>query len=205
MRLLTAARMWQAQIGWRLQLCGKVCVSLHSDNNETPSKKSKMDQDSAKAIIAIVCSNQKLGCVSQDGSLPEPTVGLTDVRRSTLKKNGKWSPRTHLELKFSKTADRFINIREQMWTSLGVFQGGHKHPRNPNGLTFEIRDPNHTLGAEDVNSTPHRALHTQTFSRVMSHTQTLWSDFPPFPLPQHVPFLLYPSHSVEPCDPRTGR
>ena len=38
----------------------------------------------------------------------------------------------------------------------------------------------------------------------MSHAQSLWSDFPPFPLSQHVPSLLFPSHSVEPCDPRTG-
>ena len=39
----------------------------------------------------------------------------------------------------------------------------------------------------------------------MSHAQALWSDFPPFPLPQQVPSLQNPSHSVEhPCAPRTG-
>ena len=39
---------------------------------------------------------------------------------------------------------------------------------------------------------------------VMSRAPSLWSHFPPFPLPQHVPSLLFPSHSiVEPCDPRT--
>ena len=38
----------------------------------------------------------------------------------------------------------------------------------------------------------------------MIDAQSLWSEFPPFPLPQHVPSLLYPSHSAEqPHDPRT--
>ena len=38
----------------------------------------------------------------------------------------------------------------------------------------------------------------------MSQSQSFWCDFPPFPLPQHSPSLLYPSHSDEqPHDPRT--
>ena len=37
------------------------------------------------------------------------------------------------------------------------------------------------------------------------NAQSLWSDFPPFPLPQHIPSLLFPSHSAEqPHHPRTG-
>ena len=34
-------------------------------------------------------------------------------------------------------------------------------------------------------------------SCVMSQAQSLWSDFPPCPLPQHIPSLLYRSHSDE--------
>ena len=48
-------------------------------------------------------------------------------------------------------------------------------------------------------------LHSRSSSsRVMSHAQSLWSDFPLFPLPQYVSSLLHPSHSEESCDPRRG-
>ena len=90
-----------------------------------------------------------MGCASQDVELPEQTVGRTDVRRSILKRNGKRSPRAYLELKDTKTADRFIKHRAQLGPSLGVIQGGHKHHRHPNAPTFENVDPNNTLWADD--------------------------------------------------------
>ena len=74
---------------------------------------------SDKSTVAFVRSSQKSGCVSQDVELLEPTVGPANVRRSTLKKSGNISPRSHLELKYTKVAERFINIREQLGPSLG--------------------------------------------------------------------------------------
>ena len=44
-----------------------------------------------------------------------------------------------------------------------------------------------------------------SFSRIVSHAHSLRSDLPPFPPPQHIPSLLYHSHSGEqPLDPRTA-
>ena len=48
--------------------------------NEAPRQKSKKDQNYETATVAIVRSNHKLGCVSQDVELPEPMGRLTDVR-----------------------------------------------------------------------------------------------------------------------------
>ena len=43
---------------------------------------------------------------------------------------------------------------------------------------------------------------SSSFSRIMSHSHSSWSDLPPFLLPQHIPSL---SHSDEqPLDPRTA-
>ena len=36
-----------------------------------------------------------------------------------------------------------------------------------------------------------------SLSRIMCHSHSSCSDLPPFPLPQHSPSLLYPSHSDE--------
>ena len=44
---------------------------------------------------------------------------------------------------------RFINIREQVWTTSGRSPGGPKRHRNPNTPTFADRDPNDALWAED--------------------------------------------------------
>ena len=57
---------------------GERCASLHSDN-EAPSMTSNNDQKSGTAADAIVRSDQRLGCVSQDLELPEQTVGPTNV------------------------------------------------------------------------------------------------------------------------------
>ena len=81
--------------------------------------------------------------------LPEPTVRPTNVRRPILKKSRERFPRTHLELKFTNTSQRFIQIRGQLGPSLGVIQGGATHLRRSNAPTFADRDPNYTLWAED--------------------------------------------------------
>ena len=77
-----------------------------------------------KATLAIVRSNQQLCFVSQDVELPEQPVGLTNVRRSILKKSCKRSPRAYLELKHTKTAYRFVEIREELsrvdWNIIGT-------------------------------------------------------------------------------------
>ena len=79
------------------------------------------------------------------------TVGPTNVRRSILKKSGKRSPRVHLELKHKKTAERFINIREQLGPISGNYPGwGALSPLKPNAPTFAGRDPNNTLWAEEM-------------------------------------------------------
>ena len=124
---------------------------LHSDNNDALSKKWEQDKNFEKATIALVRSNQKLGCISQDVELPRQTVGPANVRRSIPKKSGKRSPKVHLELKYTKTAERFIDIREQLGPSLAVIVGGAKHHRNHNAPTFADRDPEiqTTLWAED--------------------------------------------------------
>ena len=109
----------------------KRCASLHSDNNEAPTKKSKKDQRSGKATIAIFHNNQKLGCASQDDELPEQTVGPSNVRQS-IPKSGKRSPRAHLSLKYTKTS---------AWVDRNII--------NPNAPTLADRDPNNTLWAED--------------------------------------------------------
>ena len=62
---------------------GETCAFLHIDN-EAPQKKSKKDQKSGNATVAIVRSNQKLRCVSPDVELPKQMVGRTDVGRSIL-------------------------------------------------------------------------------------------------------------------------
>ena len=75
---------------------------------------------SDKSTVAFVRSSQKSGCVSQDVELLEPTVGPANVRRSTLKKSGKISPRSHLELKYTKAAERsstFGNSWDHLWGS----------------------------------------------------------------------------------------
>ena len=75
---------------------GKMCTS--SNNSEAPSKKNrKITQTLSKRLIAIVRSDQKLGCVSQDVELPEQAVGLPNGRRSILTESGKRSPRAQLE------------------------------------------------------------------------------------------------------------
>ena len=66
-------------------------------------------------------SIQKLVCVSQD--MPEPTVGLANVRRFILKKSGKMFPRAHLKLRHTKSAKHFFNILEQLRPSLGGSAG----------------------------------------------------------------------------------
>ena len=64
--------------------------------------------------------------VSQDVELPTSTVGFTNESRSILKKNGKRSPRAHLDFKCTKTADRFNKVQEQSEPSLGVIQDNVK-------------------------------------------------------------------------------
>ena len=76
-------------------------------------------------------------------------LGPTNVRGAILKKNGKISPKAHLQLYYTKTAELFINIPEQFRPSLGIIQGGSKHHRNPNAPAFADRDPHSTLWAED--------------------------------------------------------
>ena len=74
-----------------------------------------------KTTIAILRSNHKMGCVSQDVELPAQAVGPTNLRQSILKKSGKRSPRAHLEIKCTKTVERSINFREQVGPSLSEF------------------------------------------------------------------------------------
>ena len=119
-----------------------MCVSSLRQQRSA-KRKVETDSKSDKATVAIVRSAQKLGCVSQDVELPEPTVELANVRRSILKKSGKRSPRAHLELKYTKTAEQFIKLREQVGPSLGVIQGGAAH--HP---TFAYRNPTYMLWAE---------------------------------------------------------
>ena len=93
--------------------CGDNFAFLHSENSEAPSKKTKIDSNADKATLANVRSFQKFGCVSQDlESLPQPSVGPTNVRRSILKKSSKISRRAHLKLRYNtKTAEHFIKLR----------------------------------------------------------------------------------------------
>ena len=113
---------------------GRMCASLHP-HTKAPSKKPKKDQTSKKATIGIARSRPKLGWVSQDVELPEPTVGITNKIRYILKKNSNTSPRA---LKYTATAESFIKNREHLGRSHG----------NPDAPTFENRDLNNTLEAE---------------------------------------------------------
>ena len=82
--------------------------------------------------LASVRSNQKLDCVSEDVKLPEQTVGLTNVRPSILQRSGRRSPRAHLEIKYTKNAERLMNLSSNI---LGIIQGVPKHHRNSNPHT----------------------------------------------------------------------
>ena len=125
-------------------------------NNEAPSKKSKKKQKSGKATFAMktqptVGFAERTWRTKLHSSKRSRTNGLgpTNVRQSILKKNGNRSPRAHLELKIPKTAERYINIQEQLGTLSGSYpsRGGPKHRGNPNGPTFADRDPKqHVLG-----------------------------------------------------------
>ena len=98
----------------------------------------------------LVRSNQKLDSASQVVDLPEHTVGPASLRRTILKKSGKGSPREYLEVKFSKTAARFIKIQEQLGPSFGSHPGWTQtHHRNPTRLRLRQRQSNNTLWAED--------------------------------------------------------
>ena len=89
------------------------------------------------AIIAIGRSDQKLRCVSQDVELPEQTVGLTTESRSIPKRNGKRSPRAHLELEYTKTAESHKSTFGNNCTISASYPGWLKNHRNPNARTFE--------------------------------------------------------------------
>ena len=108
------------------------------DNSEAPNKKSKKGN----------CTQQSETVLCIPGRRIARTIG--NVRRSILKKSGKGPRRAHLELNYTKTAEGFINIREQQGPSLGVIQGGRLlHHRSANAPAFADRDPNYTLWAED--------------------------------------------------------
>ena len=107
----------------------KRCASLHSDNNEAPTKKSKKDQRSGKATIAIFHNNQKLGCASQDDELPEQTVGPSNVRQS-IPKSGKRSPR----------AQSFTQIHKNF------SMGGPKHHQPQRAYACRQRSKQHVVG-----------------------------------------------------------
>ena len=53
------------------------------------------------------------------------------------------------KLKYTNTAERIINIREQVGPPLELSTVGPKYHRNPNTPTFADRDPNNKLWAED--------------------------------------------------------
>ena len=65
---------------------GETCAFLHSKNSDPPNKTSNKDSKSGQALVASVRSTQKLCCVSQDVKLSIYMVGLTNARRSPLKK-----------------------------------------------------------------------------------------------------------------------
>ena len=61
---------------------------------------------------------------SQDVELQGHTLGLTNVRRSLPEEERQYiSESTFLTSKDTRTADRFINIREELGSTLGAFQG----------------------------------------------------------------------------------
>ena len=102
-----------------------MCAFLHSDKSKTPNKISKKRiRNPTKRLLQFYAVHRKLGCVSQDIELPEQTVGPTNARGSILKNNEKRSPRAHLDLKYTKTAERLTNIGEQVGPCLEVVQGG---------------------------------------------------------------------------------
>ena len=144
-RLLASARKCQAQDGWRLQSLGNECVSSSRQWSamqeiEKGPEIWKSDWCKLYAVIKtlVVCE------------LPQHTVGPADVRRFILKKNGKTSPRTHVGLKYTKTAEIFINIREQLGPSLGEIQGGQTASQSQR---IENRVPNNTpCGPDDARS-----------------------------------------------------
>ena len=96
---------------------GETCAVLHSDI-EAPNKKSKRDQKSEKATVATVRGNQIFVLCITGRRSARTNVWATDVRRTILKKRGGISRTAHLELKFSKIAERFVNIREDWGPSL---------------------------------------------------------------------------------------
>ena len=101
-----------------VEKCVCVCFLIHMLKRQARSRKST--RNLKNTTIAIVSSNQKSGCASQNVELPEQTVGLTNENRSILKETGKRSPRAHLKLKYTKTADRFFKLREQLGPSRAV-------------------------------------------------------------------------------------
>ena len=106
----------------------------------------KRTRNLEERLVQTVRSDQNFGCV---WIATTHTVGLADVRRFILKKNGKTSPRTHVELKYTKTAEIFINIREQLGPSLGEIQGLTQTASQSQRI--ENRGPNNTLcGADDA-------------------------------------------------------
>ena len=124
---------------------GENSAFLHSDVGEAPNKISKKDSKSDKRLLQFYAVHRELGCVSQDIELTEQTVGPTNARGSILKNNDKRCPRAHLDLKYTKTAERLTNIGEQVGPCLEVLQGGTPHHPSSNAPTFADRDPNWTL------------------------------------------------------------
>ena len=127
---------------------GEKCAFLYSDNSDAPTKKFfGKTQNPTKQLLRLYAAFRSRGCVSRDvESLPDAAVGPTNVIRSILKKNGKRCPKAHLSLRFTRTAEHFINIREQLGPSPGVIQGGAPHHRSPNAPTFANRDPIFAVG-----------------------------------------------------------
>ena len=89
------------------QTTGMNMISITELPSTEPIIERVLSQKSEKGDHCNCASHQKMGCVSQDIELPEPTVGLSTENLSILKKNGKISPRAHLELKFSKKEEIF--------------------------------------------------------------------------------------------------
>ena len=124
-----------------------MCVSLHRKQHYA-NRKSKSDSKSDKATNAILRSIQKLSYVFQNVEpLPEPTVGLTHVRRSILKTSDNRSPKGHLKLRYTKQQKMSTNIGNN-WNHICALSRVVLHIVAANAPTFADRDPNDMLWAE---------------------------------------------------------
>ena len=122
---------------------GDKCAFLRGKEQFAEQEKNKRERKSDKASVAMVRIFQTVGiCVSRDiDPLPEDTVGLTDVRRSILNKNGRKILEDRSQTAVVTTAELLCNS-EKKGLLLQIIQKENTVQRSPCALTSEERKEN---------------------------------------------------------------